>query len=120
MSMEADREARRAKVRAMMAARNAGTEPRRMTVRADEVREGDWVYRIRPIEHLGRTVLRGMTFEDGDGARVIEARPHRMVSYLRPELTGTEDGNIHLHAAGHEAYKVPAHMDVDILRRVPA
>jgi len=122
MGMEQDRAERRAKVRAMMAARNAGTEQVRMTVRADEVREGDWAYRIHPIRAYGDTGpvrVRGVKFEDGDGARVVTAGWHRRVSYTNPILNGTEDGFIAFGVEGGTTYKLRPTATIDILRRVP-
>jgi len=122
MGMEQDRAARRAKVRAMMAERNAGTKQVRMTVEAKDVQVGDWAYRIHPIRAYGDrgpVRVRGVEFNDGDGARVTTAGWHRMVSYITPSLTGTEDGNIALGVEDAHPYKVPAWHHVDIMRRVP-
>ena len=119
MSIEADRAARRARVRARIAAENAGTTLATIEVRADEVREGDWLLSIAgQHDATGRLRVRGYRYGQ-DGSRATRVAPYVIPSWALTNA-GMETGEVVIEASddGHEGLRVPGYVLVTVRRRV--
>lgn len=110
MSSQADREARRARVRARLAAERAGTEIQTLTVAADALAAGDWLEKIESCFGFdgSRTRpqnFRALTIRDG-GARVVAA------------IGGGPDGSVEVILDGRDGFVLPLNAPCVVRRRV--